>query len=102
MKPYSLLILCFFIMNSLFPQEAAGDSAAIIKEGIFDENIKTVLFHRAGWDLAPPLIMSGSDEKLELSFDLLYDPPVDFSYTIIHCNARWEPSDLQTYEYIEG
>ena len=35
----------------------------------YDDNIKTILLYKEGFELAPPLIQLGSDEKIHLSFD---------------------------------
>lgn len=69
---------------------------------VFKPNIKTVMLHRDGWDLSPPLMKFESGEKLLLSFDDLEADGKEYSFTIIHCNASWEPSRLQKYEYIDG
>jgi len=69
---------------------------------IVKPNIKTVLLHRDGWDLSPPLMRYNSDEKLLLSFDDLDGDVKEFIFTIVHCNANWEPSDLRKDEYIDG
>jgi len=69
---------------------------------VFKQNIKTVLFHREGWDMSPPLINLGSQEKLKLSFDDLDADKKDYLYTIVHCDAGWKPSELMENEYING
>jgi len=69
---------------------------------ILNSSIKTVLFHRNGWDLSPPLIRFNTDEKLKLSFDDLDGDVKEYIYTIVHCNANWEPSDLRQDQYIDG
>ena len=69
---------------------------------ILKSNIKTVLFHRLGWDMSPPLIRYGTDEKLKLSFDDLDGDVKEYLFTIIHCDADWKPSDLRKNEYIDG
>jgi len=69
---------------------------------ILKSNIKTVLFHRDGWEMSPPLIRYNKDEKLKLSFDDLDGDVKEYVYTIVHCDANWEPSDLRKDEYIDG
>lgn len=69
---------------------------------IIKPNIKTVLFHRKGWDMSPPLIKYATGEKLKLSFDDLDGDVKEYLYTIVHCDANWEPSDLRKDEYIDG
>ena len=69
---------------------------------ILRSNIKSVLLHRDGWDLSPSLIRYNTDEKLLLSFDDLDGDVKEYIYTIVHCDANWEPSDLRKDEYIDG
>lgn len=69
---------------------------------IFRDNIKTVLFHREGWDLSPPLLKLNQGEHLMLSFDDLDADGKQYSFTIVHCDADWKPSDLDQYQYIDG
>ncbi len=92
----------------LFPiltiAQEADSSYYYINESnkIYNSNIKSLLLHRNGWDLSPPLILFNSSEKLKLSFDDMEGGSKEFTYTIMHCNADWKPSDLQQYEYIDG
>ncbi len=69
---------------------------------IHKNNIQTVLFNKKGFEMAPPLIRMGTNEKLVLRFDDLDADYKNYYYTIIHCDAHWQPSPLQQYEYIEG
>ena len=68
----------------------------------YDENIKTVLLYKEGFELAQPLIQLGTEEKIKLSFDDLSAEYKTYKYTIIHCDANWKPSDLVPAEYIDG
>ncbi len=69
---------------------------------IHKNNIKTVLFNRKGFEMTPPLIRMESGEKLVLRFDDLDADYKNYYYTIIHCDAHWQPSPIEQYEYIEG
>ena len=69
---------------------------------IYKDNIKTALLHKAGWQLTSPVIELNSNEKIKLSFDDLDVDSKNYYYTIIHCNANWELSDIRDSEYIEG
>jgi hypothetical protein len=69
---------------------------------IYKKNIKTVQLHRQGFELSPPLLKLNTDEKLRLAFDDLDADGKEYMFTIIHCSADWLPSDLVTYEYIDG
>ncbi len=69
---------------------------------VFAPDIRTVLLRSAAWELAPPVIEAGSDQKLELRFDDLLPAPRRFGYTLVHCDAAWHPSDLSPGEYLTG
>jgi hypothetical protein len=72
------------------------------ESNISDEKIKTVILHKEGSALTLPVINLNSGERLELHFDDLSTLQRTFSYTMIHCNARWEPSPLEQQEYLDG
>ncbi|TVQ09011.1 MAG: DUF5103 domain-containing protein [Bacteroidetes bacterium] len=69
---------------------------------VYVNNIKSVLFNRKGWELSPPIIEFNSAEQLILRFDDLDADFKNYAYTIVHCDAMWQPSGLMEYEYIEG
>lgn len=69
---------------------------------VYVNNIKSILFNRKGWELTPPIIELNSAEQLILRFDDLDADFKNYAYTIVHCDAMWQPSDLMEYEYIEG
>jgi len=69
---------------------------------VYDENIHAVKFHLAGFPLTQPLIDLGSNTTFMLTFDDLQEDLRDIYYTIIHCDADWQPSDLTTMEYLDG
>jgi len=60
------------------------------------------LLHREGAELTPPIIKLNSNEKLKLRFDDLDATPKEYFYTVVHCDANWEPSALESYEYLES
>jgi hypothetical protein len=69
---------------------------------LYDEQVQTVLFYPIGEQLLDPVFDINEQDKLLLSFDLLGDFASVFQYTIIHCSHNWEPSDIQTSQYIQG
>jgi len=70
---------------------------------VYQKDIKTVLLHREGWELSYPIIELNEEENiLELSFDDLGSDRPTYSYTIIHCDAEWNGSNLAPSEYIDG
>jgi hypothetical protein len=69
---------------------------------VYKPNIKSVQLYDESFELSQPLLALGSTEKLKLAFDDLDADLKTYSYTVIHCNANWEPSDLVSAEYIDG
>ncbi len=72
------------------------------RDKVYDAKIKTVLFRKIGLDLSDPILTLNSTSQLELKFDDLVTDAENYSYSIIHCNADWQPSSLTEYDYIDG
>ncbi len=72
------------------------------REIVYKKNIRTVLFHQKGNQLSNPNIRLNSEERVVLSFDDLNNDPIDYYYTITHCNKNWRESNLMKSEYISG
>lgn len=79
-----------------------SDNTLRYENYVYKPNVKTVQLYDESFELSQPLLSLGSTEKLKLSFDDLDADLKTYSYTIIHCNANWEPSDLVPAEYIDG
>ena len=69
---------------------------------IYDDSIKTVLLYNTRNEMSYPIISLNSGETLKLSFDDFRRENNIYNFTVIHCNANWEPSDLSQNEYIDG
>ncbi len=69
---------------------------------IHKNNIRTVLFNQKDFELSDPIIRLNTNDKLILRFDDLDADYKNYYYTIIHCDAHWNPSELREFEYIEG
>jgi len=81
---------------------AAPKDFFLLGDYVHDPDIHTVLFFKAGWEQSQPHIRFQSEETLQLIFDDLSLSGRNFYYTIIHCDAHWQPSPLQQFEYIDG
>lgn len=69
---------------------------------VYKKNIKTVQLNAPDFELSQPILHLNSGETLQLTFDDLTGELQNYSYTFIHCNANWEPSDLMSNEFIDG
>lgn len=68
----------------------------------YDPRIKSVKLYKEGIELSMPLLELGSAEKLQLIFDDLEGVYREYRYRVVHCDAWWNPSPLQPFEYIDG
>ena len=80
----------------------AQDEVLRYEDWVYKDHIKSVRFHVDGLVLTQPIIDLGSDVALQLSFDDLEGGVKDYVYSVVHCNADWEPSVLAEMEYIDG
>ena len=69
---------------------------------VYVENIKSVVLEQEGLRLSEPILQLGSDERLLLKFDDLDADNKYYSYTLIHCNADWTPSNILQSDYLQG
>jgi len=94
-----LLLLVFTLLPFLtFGQ----DENLRYEDYTYLDNIKSVKFHVEGLLLSMPIVNLRSNTALELSFDDLSPDYREYVYTIVHCDADWQPSNLAETEYIDG
>lgn len=79
-----------------------GDNTIRYEDYVYKKYIKTVELRDESFILSKAILSLGSEEKLKLSFDDLEADIKSYSYTLIHCNSNWVPSDLMPNEYIDG
>ena len=64
--------------------------------------IKTAQLYKIGSELSTPTIRLNTTETVTLAFDDTEGDIKDYYYSLIHCNANWETSDLSEADYIDG
>jgi len=67
---------------------------------VYKKNIKTALLHLDGNELSQPIAPIGSSMKL--SFDELDADLINYSYTFVHCDAEWKPSEISQSYFMDG
>ncbi|MCH5226197.1 MAG: DUF5103 domain-containing protein [Muribaculaceae bacterium] len=50
--------------------------------------------------MGPPVIRLGSNEKLNINFDIIGEDSEYLRFRLIHCNSDWQPSRLMENEYL--
>ena len=68
----------------------------------YEKRIQTILFSKLNVDDRYPMVALNSAEQLQLSFDILGNKNEYFQYTLVHCDANWNPTNLQQNEYLQG
>ncbi len=103
---YLIAIISLSLASQLFAQNTItsyyDEEQLIYEDHIYLLGIKTVRLHPVDNDLAIPAIKLRSNERLLLSFDDLYEEYTQLSYTVVHCNADWTPSNLLKQEYLSN
>lgn len=69
---------------------------------VYVDHIKTVRFHPGSLIVGFPAIELFSNAQLYFSFDDFQDEVHTYTYTLVHCNADWTPSNLAPTEYLNG
>ncbi len=69
---------------------------------IFQQNIKTLQVGIQGEKFLLPVIELGGDNIIQIQFDEMSHESHAYTYQVIHCNADWTPSPINSNEYLSG
>jgi len=96
----------FILISSIFlfstPIIKAQEDNFYYENAVYNENIKTVLMYREGFDLSDPIYELGEETPLVFKFDDLSPEAKDYYYTIVHCDAGWNESFMPQSDYLDG
>lgn len=82
---------------------AQEDKPALVYDNmIYDTRVQTVLLSKYGVDDRYPIMTLNSAEQLQLSFDILTTKNEYFQYTLVHCDANWNPTNMPQNQYLIG
>jgi nitrogen fixation protein FixH len=90
----------YIILFTLLSLTALAQSP--YNNNVYSSAIKTVEFYNTAKQGSFPVINLGSDEKVLLAFDDLRGGSRNYSYTIEHCDANWNSSNLSPAEYLQS
>jgi len=94
MKQYIIIIGLLFSLNNY--------ASNPFRTRILSDDIKSLTVNLRNDNLALPVIELDEDEYIDIRFDEMSHDTHHYGYTVLHCNADWTPSDIQTYEYLDG
>jgi hypothetical protein len=89
------ILLCLFISINLLSQK-------IYRTQIFNPSIKTLQIGVKGEKMGLPIIELNSANVLQVGFDEMSFESHYFSYKVVHCNADWTESNINSNEYLSG
>lgn len=84
------------------PVVAATDSTLRYTNAIYESDIRTVRVYQKNSGFPFPILTLGGDETLVLEFDQMRSERDFYQFTLIHCDARWNPSALSKTQTMDG
>lgn len=102
MKKYFFIFYVLFFLSAKGQTEVDYVNPFVYDNAIYKNTIKTVQLNRMDFEFSYPIIRLNSEDKLSLQFDDLDTEIKQYYYTIIHCNADWEPTNISSSDYIDG
>lgn len=69
---------------------------------IVDPNVRTIKVAPLSNMYMPPVVMMGTGDAIGVEFDYMEFDEHYLRYSVQHCNADWQPSQLVESEYVEG
>ena len=81
---------------------ALAQSRVDTRTHIFDNNVHSLKVCLASNMYIPPVLMMNGDDHLVVNFDYIDYDVHYLRYSVTHCNADWQPSQLVESEYVSG
>lgn len=91
-----------FFLTFLFLPGILSISALDTGQKTFKSNVRTLTVENPDNFMASPVLRLGSNDRLNVNFDVIGNQHDYLRYRLIHCNADWQPSRLMESEYLGG
>ena len=72
------------------------------RTAIFDSNFRSLRACTESNYYAPPVIELGGDDRVRIEFDEISPEMRYMRYSLLHCDANWQPSQLVESDYVDG
>ncbi|MDE6439257.1 MAG: DUF5103 domain-containing protein [Muribaculaceae bacterium] len=102
MKLHFLRVFIAFVAVMSVCGDSWGKTRENTMTGIFNPDFRTLTIGIEGDPLAPPVLTLGSADRLVIGFDALREERDYLRYSIYHCDADWNLSDLVDAEVFDG
>ncbi|MBK8847992.1 MAG: DUF5103 domain-containing protein [Bacteroidetes bacterium] len=102
--PIKLLVCLLLILQlvSVAQDDYANQQTLRYHNHCYKSNIKTILLEAEGAPLSFPMYDINSNVKLIVRFDDLDADFKNYNYTVEHCDANWQPSNIPQDLYVKG
>ncbi len=97
---YALAAICAFLVPATINADDYRPDNT--RTAIFSPDYRTLTVEVEGNRLAPAMLISGANNRLIISFDGMGDEREYLRYSIYHCDADWNISDLVDSEVFDG
>ena len=91
-----------FIFAITLIATAISASARDTLTGIFRADVRTLQVSLDGNIFAPPMVVLGAGDYLDISFDQLAEDRSYLRFRAVRCDADWQPSTIAESEWLDG
>lgn len=90
------------LLTSLLMLSATLTYAADTSTRIFDQSMRSLRACLETDYYAPPVIELGGDDRVRVEFDDINSERRYMRYSLLHCDAAWQPSQIVESDYVDG
>lgn len=98
MKPYARHFATIILAIAASVAAYATDT----RTAIFDSNFRSLRACTESNYYAPPVVELGGDDRVRIEFDEISPEMRYMRYSLLHCDANWQPSQLVESDYVDG
>lgn len=98
MKPYARHFATIILAIAASVAAYATDT----RTAIFDSNFRSLRACTESNYYAPPVVELGGDDCVRIEFDEISPEMRYMRYSLLHCDANWQPSQLVESDYVDG
>ncbi|MBQ6166202.1 MAG: DUF5103 domain-containing protein [Muribaculaceae bacterium] len=95
---FAITLSCCLLMA----MAATAQNRVDTRTHIFDNNVRSLKVCLDNNMYIPPVLMLNGDNYLVVNFDYIDYDVHYLRYSVTHCNADWQPSQLLESEYVSG
>jgi Domain of unknown function (DUF5103) len=98
----TMRLFTLFTALLLVASANAADSTLRYENYIYEKDFRSVKLYQTNSGFNFPILMLNGGETLSLDFDQLTSEQDYYQYTLIHCNADWQPSGIAKTQTLSG